>query len=316
MYKDVKWGQVDMDKCLFNETIIDHVSWERCGQSYAFMPLLKYIYEINHIKFGEIISIPGVTGVFRMDDTITKLFYPPETKLEYAGFYNTELLAMQFCKNAGVLTPEMICTGIVHDRVYSFPYIVMVNIDGVEANEVTCGYSKSEKIEFSLKLKEIADKIHIPTNIDIPHYNDPMKMDNQLWNIMPESFREDRKQYLTRVKFTESVFQHGDLWDRNIIIDKQARLHLIDFSESLIAPSYYDFGPMILNNGLDPVRLEAYFGNYKNDAFYDMLTMAWLLNWFGAVFINWRTKEIGIDPASITTVNALKNVIVKMLGRI
>lgn len=314
MDMDVKRGQVDMDKCLFNETIVDHVSWERCGQSNAFMTLLKYIYEINHIKCGEIISIPGVTGVFRMGDTITKLFYPPETKLEYAEFYNTELKAMQFCKNAGVLTPDIICTGIVHDLIYSFPYIVMVNIDGVEANEVVCRYSKSEKIRYSFKLKEIADKIHIPTNLDIPHYDDPMKMDNRLWSIMPEPFREDRKQYLANVKFSEPVFQHGDLWDRNIIIDKQARLHLIDFSESLIAPSCYDLGSIVLNNGLDPVRLEAFFGDYKSDAFYDMLTMAWLLNWFGAVMIDWRTKEMGIDPANITSVNALKNVIIKMLG--
>jgi hypothetical protein len=302
-----------MDKCLFNEKITDHDSWEKCGKANAFMPLLKYIYESNHIKPDEIIPIPEVTGVFQMGDTITKLFYPPETKLEYAGFYKTELTAMQFCKNAGVLTPDIICTGIIRDNLYSFPYIMMVNIDGVEAGKVTSGYNKSEKIGFSLKLKEIAEKIHIPANIDIPHYNDASKIDSKLWNIMPEPFREDRKRYLANVRLPDPVFQHGDLWDRNIIIDKRGRLNLIDFSESLIAPSYYDLGPMILNNGRDPVRLEAYWGDYKNDDFYDKLTTAWLLNWFGAVFIDWRAKDLDIETKSMTSVEALKNLVIKML---
>ena len=73
-------------------------------------------------------------------------------------------------------------------------------------------------------------------------------------------------------------------------------------------------GPMILNTGVDPVRLEAYFGDYRNDAFYDMLTKAWLLNWFGAVFIDWRTKEMGVDIKSMTSVSMLKDIIIKMLN--
>jgi hypothetical protein len=298
---------------LFSGTITDHNSWESFRNTNAFMPLLKYIYETNHIKYGEVSSIPDVSGVFRVGDTITKLFYPPETKSERAGFYYTELTAMKFCKGAGVLTPDIICTGIVNDGLYSFPYIVMVRIDGVEANKVVSNYNKAEKIEYSLKLREIADKIHISANISIPHYNDPDKIDNHLWNIMPEPFRQERKHYLANIRFPEPVFQHGDLWDRNIMIDKQNRLYLIDFSESLIAPPYYDLGTMILNNGHDSIRLEAYWGDYRNDTFYEMFTTAWLLNWFGAVFIDWQTKKHGGTIEKITSINALKSIVAELL---
>ena len=299
-----------MEKCLFNETITDSRSWCRRSNEGAFLPLLKYIYESNKINLGDISPIPEVSGVFRVGNTVVKLYHPPEANLGNEEFYQTELSSMNFCKNAGVLTPEIICTGIISDCVYSFPYMVMVHIDGIEANKVVPGYDKAGKVEFSLKLKEITDKIQVTADIDIPRYDHHTKMSSKLWDNMPVSFREDRKFHLAKTNFSDLVFQHGDLWDGNVFIDKRGRLILIDFAESLIAPSYYDIGPMILNGGYDAARLEAYFGDYKNDAFYDKFTMAWLLNWFGAVFIDWRANEMGIDFKSITSVDALRNMIV------
>jgi len=303
-----------MNQCLFHGTIADAQAWGSYHKAKAFFPLIKYIYETNHLKFGEIIPVPGVSGVYKAGNTVVKLYYPPETELVYAKFYRTEINAMEFCKSTGVLTPEIIRTGVVRDSVYRFPYIVMANLDGIEASELLPGYDKSKKIAFSIKLKEITDKIHIKTGIDIPCYHDSLKIDSYLWARMPESFREDRKRYLAENQFPELVFQHGDLWDRNIFVDKQERLILIDFAESLIAPPCYDLGPMILNGPIDPVRLEAYLGEYRNEAFYEKFTLAWLLNWFGAIFIEWRVKELGMDMAGITSVSALKDVVVKLLG--
>ena len=300
---------------IFNEIISNNRSWENAAKSGAFIPLIKHIYEINHITFGEIRLISENNEVFQVGNTAIKLFRPPEAKLPgYERIYETELSAMNFCKSAGVLTPDIICTGIIKDEVYSFPYTVMVYIDGVLANEIISGYDKKSKIEFSQKLKEMTDKIYIPTDIDIPRYVDYDKMGSTLWAYrMPELFREDREQYLAKIKFPEPVFQHGDLHDRNIFIDKQGRLVLIDFAESLIAPSYYDIAPLILNDGwYDKIRLEAYFGEYKNDVFYDNFTTAWLLNWFGPEYIIMRAKEMGIDFASITSVNVLRNMVVAL----
>jgi len=192
----------------------------------------------------------------------------------------------------------------------------MSYIDGVESIRAIPGYTKSEKTEFAIKVKELANKIHVPTKIDIPHFDDLAKIDG-LWGAMPEAFREDRNHYLSSVNFSELVFAHGDLGHRKIIIDKQGCLNLIDFSESLIAPHYYDWS-FIYNDddfGNDPVIMKAYFGAYKNDEFYEIQTIAWLINWFGAVFIDWRSKEMGIDPKTITSVSALKNLIIKLLNR-
>jgi serine/threonine protein kinase len=300
---------------LFNETITRNRDWEDAAKSGAFIPLIKHIYEVNQITFGEVRLISENNEVFQVGNTAIKLFRPAEAKLPgYERIYETELSAMNFCKSAGVLTPDIICTGIIKDDVYSFPYTVMVYIDGVLASEIISGYDKKSKIEFSMKLKEITDKIYIATDIDIPRYVDYDKMGSTMWAFrMPEAFVEDRKQYLSKIKYPEPVFQHGDLRDGNIFVDKQGRLVLIDFAESLIAPSYYDIAPLILNGGwYDSIRLEAYFGEYKNDIFYDNFTTAWLLNWFGAEYIILRAKETGIDIKSITSVNVLRNMVVAL----
>ena len=296
---------------LFNEIITDRRDWVKCWESKEiFEPLLKYICEINHIKFAEPQKTAGRT-VFRVGDTVIKIYYPPEVKFkDSAGDYNTELEAMKFCKSLSVLTPDIICNGIIYDK-YSFPYMVTSYIDGIASPEAVQNYSKSEKIEFYLKLKEIADKIHVPTNINIPCYDDSSQIDHELWNIMPESFREDRKRYLSSVKLPEPVFVHCDLGHRNIIIDKQGCLNLIDFAESIIAPYYFEY-KYYLN---DDIIKELYFGDCTKDELYEIFTIICLIDWYGAVLIEMRTKELGIDFSSITSVSALRDLTVKKLNK-
>ena len=49
------------------------------------------------------------------------------------------------------------------------------------------GDSKKE-IECKLKLKKIADKIHVQADINIPHYDD--HLNKALWEIMPETLKD------------------------------------------------------------------------------------------------------------------------------
>ena len=298
-----------MSKKLFNEIVKDRSDWTRCWASKeVFTPLLKHIYEANHIKFNEPQKTAGST-VFRVGDTVIKIFYPPEIKFkDAAGEYNTELEAMKFCRNLGVFTPDIICNGIIYDS-YSFPYIVTRYIDGIESPEAV--QNKSEEIGFKLKLKEIADKIHVPTDINIPRYDDSSKIDHELWNTMPESFREDRKCWLASVKLPEPVFVHGDLGHRNIIIDKQGRLNLIDFAESVIAPYYFEY-KYYLN---DDIIKEICFGNCTKDELCEIFTIICLIDWYGAVLIKMRSEELGIDFSSITSVNALRDLTIKKLNK-
>jgi len=295
---------------LFTEIITDRGSFDRYRNSTEiFMPLIKYIYETNRIKLGEVSATrQSSDAVFFAGDTVIKIFQPPETDFSNPDEYNIESEAMMFCKSLGVLTPDIICTGTVYDDLYTFNYNVMNYIDGVDEGKAVSGYNNSEKIDHALKLKEISGKIHIPADINIPRYDDPCKIDHHLWNIMPESFREDRKIYLSNVKFPEAVFSQGDFGGDNMIIDKYKNIYLIDFAESMSAPYYYDDGYPF---GGNPVILEAYFGNYKTEEFYELQLIAWLINWFGAVLIDWRAKDMGIDFAGITNVNALRDMIIK-----
>jgi thiamine kinase-like enzyme len=186
-------------------------------------------------------------------------------------------------------------------------------IDGISAETAVPAFNHSEKVEFALKLKELTNKINCAADIEIMRCDDPDRINHRLWNHLPEPLKEERKSYITNINFSEFVFNHGDLNDSNIIIDKQGRLNLIDFSESVIAPSFYDWGSILYCLGYDPVMMEVFFGDYKNDNFYETLTISYILHFWGGVHIGEIANDIGIDIASITSINALKNMLIKWL---
>ncbi|MCL2772774.1 MAG: aminoglycoside phosphotransferase family protein [Oscillospiraceae bacterium] len=302
-------------KNFFTEAMINGDIWYRLRQSKEnFIPLIKYIYETNKLKFNEAsVNHEPPYAVFRVENTIVKIFNPPEAKFWNEPEYDTELKAMKFCKNLGVLTPDIICNGIVYDSIYSFPYIVMNYIDGVDAEKAMPAFNHAEKVEFALKLKELKNKISCAAGIEIMRCDDPDRINHNLWNHMPEPFKEERKRYIANANFSEFVFNHGDLNDSNIIIDKQGRLNLIDFAESVIAPSCYDWGSILYCLGYEPVMMDVFFGDYKNDSFYEMLTASYILHFWGGVHIGEIANDIGIDIAGITSINALKNMLIKWL---
>ena len=304
-----------MIKNFFAETMIDGDVWHKLRQSKEnFMPLIKYIYETNKLKFNEasVFHEPPYT-VFRVENTIAKIYNPPEAKIWDEPEYDTELKGLKFCKNSGVLTPDIICNGIVYDSIYSFPYIVMNYIDGIDAEKAIPTFNHSEKAEFALKLKELTRKINCAADIKIMRCDDPARINHGLWNHMPEPFKEERKRYIENADLGEFVFNHGDLNDSNIIIDKQGRLNLIDFSESVIAPAIYDWSPILYCLGYAPDMMEIYFGDYKNDDFYEALAVSYLLHFWGGVHIEGIAKDIGTDITSITSIDALKNMLIKWL---
>jgi serine/threonine protein kinase len=305
-----------MNKNFFAEPIKNGDEWHKLKQSKEnFIPLIKYIYETNRLKFDEaFVSHEPEYAVFRAENTVVKIYNPPEAKIWDEPEYDTELKALKFCENLDVLTPDIICNGIVSDDIYSFPYIVMNYIDGVNVENIAPDFNNSEKVEFALKLKELTSKINVAADIKIMRCDDPDRINHRLWNHLPESFKEERKHYIENTDFPEFVFNHGDLNDNNIIIDKQGRLNLIDFAESVIAPDFYDWGSILYCLGYDPVMMEAYFGDYKSNGFYETLTISYMLHFWGGVHIEEIAREAGVDFADITSVSALKNMLIKWLN--
>jgi len=251
-------------------------------------------------------------------DMVIKIFYPleaGEAKERDKRQYTIEIAAMEHAREAGILVPDLVCTGMVRDELYTFNYTVMKYIEGTLASNLILKYSDYEKVNFVSKFKEITNKLHVPNpGLNIPCFDEPERINSVLWDRMPQSFREDRLRYLANTAFPEPVVCHGDLGGgHNIIIDKEGYLHLIDFAESSLSPYYYDM-PLVFGHGRDRILMEAYYGDYQNDKFYDMFTLATLLVWFGEAHIKWLSERIGFDFTTITSVDALRDMLIKMVG--
>jgi len=283
------------DGRLFQGTILDdYTSWHGFLKTpEVFAPLIKHIHEINNLSFDEMSFMKMTIGaVFRTGDKVTKIFFPPEVKKRVSDRreYVAELTVMEHARNAGILVPDVICNGTVRDGPYTFNYIVMNYIEGTLAKDMIPEYNDSEKVEFAFKLKEIAAKLHSPNSgLMIPRFNEPDRINNVFWNDMPESFKEDRLGHIADAIFPEPVVCHGDMGMQNIIVDAEGRLHLIDFAESILAPHYYDL-PLLYS---DSILMGAYYGDYQNEVFYDVITMSQLLSRW--VNIRRLAEESGFD---------------------
>jgi len=303
------------DKRLFNGIInYDNDSWRALCSSEAFVPLIKYICESNTMSFDKVSPIPS--SVFHTGDKIIKLFCPPEvlTREHDVHENKTELTVMEHARNAGVLVPDVICNGSICDGPYTFNYIIMNHIEGVSAKKVISGYSDTEKKEFALKIKEIKAKLHGPARgIDIPRFDDPGRINSALWKSFPESFKEDRQRVIDNTVFPELVVCHGDMGRQNIIINARGDLYLIDFAESVQAPHYFEDSKLIEDFGCDHVLMKALYGNYENDAFYEMITISMLLGWFNGILIEWIAERIGVDKSDISSIPALRNMLMKWM---
>ena len=312
-----------MAEFIFKETLTEG-SWKEDEHSInnAFMPLITHICGINNIKFEEISRV-FTLNVFRIGkggNKIIKLFFPNQFGNDCSEYYYAELSALSQAEKAGINAPEIICTGIIHDR-YNFYYIVMSYIDGVNAKEALPNYTDSEKIEFCEKFKIITDKFSLIKDLSkTPRFDQPERIGNNMWGNnwgdFTELFRENRQKYLSKQNLREIVFNHGDTNLNNIIIDKSSKIFLIDFADSAAAPYLYDLPTIIYSVfACEPLMMKTYFGNYKNEEFYEKVMISLLIYWFGAYFINSIAKAVNIKMGNISDMEMLKDVVVKSIDR-
>jgi len=266
------------------------------------------------MSFDKIAPIPS--SVFHTGDKVIKLFCPPEvlTREHDIHEYGTELTVMRHARSVGISVPDVLYTGSICDGPYTFNYIAMSYIEGESAKNVLSGYSDTEKEEFAIKLKEIKVKLNVPAcGVDIPRFDDSGRINSALWTSFPESFREDRKRVIENTVFPELVVCHGDMGRQNIIIGTRGDLYLIDFAESVQAPYYFEDSKLIEDYGCDRVLMKALYGNYENDAFYEIITISMLLGWFNGILIEWIAERTGAKKNDISSVSALKDMLKKWI---
>jgi hypothetical protein len=126
-----------------------------------------------------------------------------------------------------------------------------------------------------------------------------------------ESFCDDRISVIKEMSFDDLVYVHGDIHAKNMIFDSNGVIYFIDFAESHIAPYYYEWWSIVfLLFKCNPAMMTAYFGDYRNEAFYDQLTKSILINEFGAVAVKEICEAMAVDTSTLTDISKLKELVI------
>lgn len=286
---------------LFRETL-NGENWGEMFQSIdAFTPLVREIFTRHGLEAAEIGNLtPGSNAVFQVGDKVVKIFAPEES-----GYcnndYEIELESLRHANRCGVSAPKLLFQGVVADK-YRFPYLIMEHIGGREAEDAIPAMTEAEKKSYALQLKGIAGTLNIPlTGTCIPRVTVERCLANTRWNRFPRKLREEREARVKALSLDEALYVHGDLTAENMIIHGDGTVYAIDFADSRIGPSWYEWPPIVFAQfGCDNAMMEAYFGDYRNDAFYDRLLDATLIHEFGATLAEqlcelWDRPLDGVD---------------------
>ena len=294
---------------------INNDSWEFIKQSIdAFELLIKAIFNKHGLVYKKAENFTsGINAVFRVGDKVIKIFAPAESGFYSADYYGIESEALNHANNVQVASPKLLFNGIIDDK-YIFKYIIMEFIDGQEAERKIASFSENEKRVFSTNVRNITNKLNVNMQSAIfPVLSREACLLNDRWSRKDylESFCDDRISVIKGMSFNDLVYVHGDLTAKNIIIDNSGSIYFIDFAESHIAPYYYEWWSIVfLLFKCDPTMMTAYFGDYRNEEFYDQLTKSILINEFGAVAVKEICEMMVIDTSALINISQLKELII------
>lgn len=288
---------------LFQETICDWATWGRVFQSIpAFTPLLQEIYRREGLPFpGAAPCAPGTNAVFRVGDTIAKLFVPAESGMDSAPDYQTELFGLDRAQRLGLPAPRLLAAGQLQDR-YLFRYLLLERIEGGSLAAYGPRLSGGQKTALGRQLREAADLLNTPC----PPFNgaDPVEraFTNRRWRSFPTSFNEERLRWIGEYSCPERVFVHGDLNPDNLLLRPDGRLCIIDFADALLAPRVYEHTLVACEFHFERPWMEGYFGAYTVEGMADLCLEGLLLHDFGPGILR---SCLG-DPADIGSLAVLR----------
>jgi tRNA A-37 threonylcarbamoyl transferase component Bud32 len=299
------------------ELDINNDSWELIKQSIdAFELLIKAIFNKHGLVYRKAENLPGVNAVFKVGDKVIKIFAPVESGFYSADYYEIETEALNHAKNVQVASPELLFKGIIDDK-YIFRYIIMEFIDGQVAEHKIVSFTEIEKRAFSTKVRNITDNLNVNMqNAIIPVFSLEVGLLSDRWNRkdLPESFYDDRISVIKEMLFDDLVYVHGDQNGKNIIIDDNGDTYIIDYAGRSIAPYYCEWWTIVfLLFKCNPTMMAAYFGDYRNEAFYNQLTKSILISEFGVVEIKEMCEAMAVDINTLTDISKLKELIVSCL---
>jgi serine/threonine protein kinase len=291
-----------MTKHIFNADISGETSWGHIYQSIeVWKPLISFILDKEKLPVSIIENLlPGTHAVFKSGKYVVKIFAPIESGFDGNTDFESEKLALSFVHSLGVPVPKLIAAGKIDDK-YSFSYMIMEYINGLDFNEYSKNFDNKEKITFAKHLRKITDSFNRKCDFFNRVYTENGK--NKRWNKYSERFKAERLEYLHNNAPGGKIFVHGDLCYDNLIIDSNGNIFIIDFADSVIAPLVYEHAHLasVLFN-FDKSYLQGYFGEYKTDNLVDLCFNGLLIHDFGGDIISQNVAKVN----EITCLNDLR----------
>lgn len=260
--------------------------WETWGKVYCakeeFTPLIKRIFENEGLDFGPLENCkPGTNGVFKVGQYIAKVFVPLESGYDSMPDYTAELFAMERANIIGVSVPRLVAKGQIQDK-YLFRYLIMDFVEGETLGDIKGTLSRKQKRDIGKELRNIVQGW--ATTCDNFNGIDAIgrTLNSKRWQDAPTEIREEQKKYLENLKSQPFVYVHGDLTEDNLIVGNNGRITVVDFADSLCAPSIYEDMTVICDAfSFDKDFLEGYYGNISSEEILEICINAILCHEYG-----------------------------------
>lgn len=284
----------------FHEAIESWADWGRVYQSIpSFSPLAEEIYRREGLPFSPLQSLtPGTSAVFRVGNTVVKIFFPKESGLDPSPDFHNEAAVCKRLTETGIPTPPLLAGGIIPDK-YDFPYLITEYVEGQEAGDWLTAASTGQKEQFAQKLRKILCKLNQPAD-GVVEPIDLLKraLENPRLEKLPRSMAEALHSRAKTLDLSQRVLVHGDLTGENLLVKESGALFVIDCADACLAPAWYELAPIVFELfRCDPVLLRAFAGKQKED-FTELVLNALSIHQFGAELLQEGAKREKRPPFS------------------
>lgn len=247
--------------------------------------------------------------MFRVDETVDKIFAPKETLENPVSDFYTETHGLLWAEEHQVLTTTLMFQGVIEDT-YTFYYMILDFVDGISFMAFDSRASFEEKKQFGRNLREVLQKINQPiepfNGIDVYH----RAVTSTKWQAFSPTFQQSRIDYLKSLQPYPMVYVHGDINPDNILIKENLSLVLLDFADACLAPVAYEIALIIV--GLfefDSAFLKGFLTNTCLETLSDEIVHGLLIHDYGLNIIRASFDMF----ESIGSVQSLKQQVSKRL---
>lgn len=246
--------------------IDEELDWEKWGKIFQnidyFSPIIEEIFKNNDLEKIECISnlTPGTNAVFKVNNYVLKIFVPDKVKPWKEDDFNNEIENIKRAIDIGINTPNLIAEGFIENK-YIWKYLIFEYINAKEVKDEMKNFTINDKVLFAKEIRKIVDNFNVEPKkkYNNKHIKERVILGKR-WNRAKTKVKIELENYLDNLKLTKNVYVHGDLTKENVMIDNEKNVYIIDFADSVIAPYYYEYPPIIFDLfDYDKVMIDSFF---------------------------------------------------------